>query len=171
MPWPVAVTLGALVAPPDAAAATAVLKEVRLPHRLLVILEGESLLNDASALLIYRLAVGAALARDGTNLGVASTLALVLLGSVVIGVLLAFLFGNIIGRFTDVPSSIIMQFIGAFGVWIIADRLHLSGVLAIVTFAVILSRRPPIQMPAVVRVPSYAVWETAWSFYSMRWPS
>jgi monovalent cation/hydrogen antiporter len=160
MPWAVAVTLGALVAPPDAAAATAVLKEVRLPHRLLVILEGESLLNDASALLIYRLAAGAALARDGTNLGVASTLALVLLGSVAIGVLLAFVFGNIIGRFSDVPSSIIMQFIGAFGVWIIADRLHLSGVLAIVTFAVILSRRPPIQMPAVVRVPSYAVWET-----------
>jgi CPA1 family monovalent cation:H+ antiporter len=159
MPWAVAVTLGALVAPPDAAA-TAVLKEVRLPHRLLVILEGESLLNDASALLIYRLAVGAALARDGTNLGVASTLALVLLGSVVIGVLLAFMFGNIIGRFSDVPSSIIMQFIGAFGVWIIADRLHLSGVLAIVSFALVLSRRPPIQMPAVVRVPSYAVWET-----------
>src|ERR1700687_443553 len=160
MPWAVAVTLGALVAPPDAAAATAVLKEVRLPHRVLVILEGESLLNDASALLIYRLAVGAALARDGTNLGVASTLVLVLLGSVAIGVLLAFVFGNIIGRFSDVPSSIIMQFIGAFGVWIIADRLHLSGVLAIVTFAVILSRRPPIRMPAVVRVPSYAVWET-----------
>jgi len=161
MPWATAVTLGALVAPPDAAAATAVLKEVKLPHRLLVILEGESLLNDASALLIYRLAAGAALARDATNLGVASTLALVLLGSVAIGVLLAFVFGNIIGRFSDVPSSIIMQFIGAFGVWIIADRLHLSGVLAIVTFAVTLSRRPPIQMPAEVRVPSYAVWETA----------
>src|ERR1700676_2659333 len=152
MSWPVAVTLGTLVAPPDAAAATAVLKEVRLPHRLLVILEGESLLNDASALLIYRLAVGAALSRDGTNLGVASTLALVLLGSVAIGVLLAFVFGNIIGRFSDVPSSIIMQFIGAFGVWIIADRLHLSGVLAIVTFAVILPLCPPIRTRAVVRV-------------------
>jgi monovalent cation/hydrogen antiporter len=126
-----------------------------------VILEGESLLNDASALLIYRLAVGAAVAHDGTNLGVGSTLVLVLLGSVAMGVLLAFVFGNIIGRFSDVPSSIIMQFIGTFGVWILADRLHLSGVLAIVTFAVVLSRRPPIQMPAAVRVPSYAVWETA----------
>ena len=62
MPWAVAVALGAIVAPPDAAAATAVLKQLRPPHRLLVILEGESLFNDASALLIYRLAVGAALA-------------------------------------------------------------------------------------------------------------
>ncbi|MGA2410663.1 MAG: cation:proton antiporter [Candidatus Binataceae bacterium] len=161
MPWAAAVTLGALVAPPDAAAATAVLKEVRLPHRLLVILEGESLLNDASALLIYRLAAGAALAREGTNLGVASILALVLFGSVAVGIASAYVFGNIIGRFSDVPSSIIMQFIGAFGVWILADHLQLSGVLAIVTFAVILSRRPPVQMPAAVRVPSYAVWETA----------
>ena len=60
MPWAAAIALGAIVAPPDAAAATAVLKQLRPPHRLLVILEGESLFNDASALLVYRLAVGAA---------------------------------------------------------------------------------------------------------------
>src|SRR4051812_27844473 len=59
MPWAAAVALGAVVAPPDAAAATAVLRQVPVPHRLLTVLEGESLLNDASALLIYRLAVGA----------------------------------------------------------------------------------------------------------------
>lgn len=57
MPWPVAIALGAIVAPPDAAAATAVMRQVKLPHRLLKILEGESLLNDASALLVYRLAI------------------------------------------------------------------------------------------------------------------
>src|ERR1700722_12708390 len=77
MPWAVAVTLGAWVAPPDAAAATAILKEIKLPNRLIVILEGESLLNDASALLIYRLAVGAAVAH-GAAIGVASTLTVVL---------------------------------------------------------------------------------------------
>ena len=59
MPWAAAIALGAIVAPPDAAAATTVLKQLRPPHRLLVILEGESLFNDASALLVYRLAVGA----------------------------------------------------------------------------------------------------------------
>ena len=59
MPWAAAIALGAVVAPPDAAAATAVLRQLRPPHRILTILEGESLLNDASALLIYRLAVGA----------------------------------------------------------------------------------------------------------------
>lgn len=58
LPWTAALALGAIVAPPDAAAATAVLKQLRPPIRLLVILEGESLFNDASALLIYRFAVG-----------------------------------------------------------------------------------------------------------------
>ena len=64
MPWAAAIALGAVVAPPDAAAATAVLRPLRPPHRLLTILEGESLLNDASALLIYRLAVGAVAANS-----------------------------------------------------------------------------------------------------------
>src|SRR5579862_6973005 len=160
MPWPVAVVLGAAVAPPDAAAATAVLKEVRLPHRVVAILEDESLLNDASALLIYRLAVAAAVAHTGSAITVASTLAFVLLGSVAIGALFAFAYGTVVSRVADVSSSIVMQFIGAFGAWIVADRLELSGVLVVVTFAVILSRRS-IRMPAAVRVPSYAVWELA----------
>jgi len=159
MPWAVAVTLGALVAPPDAAAATAILKEVNLPHRLMAILEGESLLNDASALLIYRLAVGAAMAH-GAPIGIASTLALVVGGSVVVGVCLAYVYGDIVGRFSDVPSSIVMQFIGAFGAWILADRLQLSGVLVIVSFAITLSYFARLRMPASIRVPSYAVWET-----------
>src|SRR5579862_9661424 len=161
MPWAVAIALGAAVAPPDAAAAIAVLKEVRLPHRLVAILEDESMLNDASALLIYRLAVGAAVAHEGNAIDVTSTLAFVLVGSVAIGTLFGFTFGNIVRRFSDVPSSIVMQFIGAFGIWILADRLGLSGVLAVVTSAVILSRRSSIQMPAAVRVPSYAVWSLA----------
>src|SRR6185295_9225268 len=58
LPWAAAIALGAIVAPPDAAAATTVLKALHPPHRLLTILEGESLFNDASALLIYRVAVG-----------------------------------------------------------------------------------------------------------------
>jgi Na+/H+ antiporter len=160
MPWAVAIALGAIVAPPDAAAATAVLKEVKLPHRLLVILEGESLLNDASALLIYRLAFAATFAHPSGVVATFSTLAFVLAGSVAMGILFAILVHNIIWRISDVPSSIIVQFIGTFGVWIVADHLNLSGILAIVTFAVVLSRHGPIRMPAAIRVPSYAVWET-----------
>ncbi|HVN29196.1 MAG TPA: cation:proton antiporter [Candidatus Binataceae bacterium] len=161
MPFAVCLTLGALVAPPDAAAASAVLGEINLPHRLLVVLEGESLLNDASALLIYRMAVAAALMNGGDKLHFASTLGLVLVGSIAFGIAMAFVFSELLARFPDAPSSIVIQFIGAFGVWILADRLGFSGVLAIVSFAIILSRRSGIRMPAAVRVPSYAVWETA----------
>ncbi len=159
MPWAAAIALGAAVAPPDAAAATAVLKEVKLPHRLVQILEDESLLNDASALLIYRLAVGAAIAHAGSALDVVSSLAFVLVASVALGIIFAYVFGGVVNRFSHVPSSIVMQFLGAFGIWLLADRLNLSGVLVIVAAAVVLSRRSPLQMPAAVRVPSFAVWE------------
>ena len=161
MPWAVAIVLGAAVAPPDASAAIAVLKEVRLPHRLVAILQDESMLNDASALLIYRLALGAAVAHSDNAIAVTSTLAFVLVGSVAIGTLFALTIGNIVRRFSDVPSSIVLQFIGAFGIWILANLLGLSGVLAVVTSAVILSRRSSIQMAPEVRVPSYAVWTLA----------
>src|SRR5437868_8633703 len=85
MPWGAAVALGAIVAPPDAVAATAVLRPLRPPHRLLTILEGESLLNDASALLIYRLAVGSVAAGSFSVASVAPTFLLGIGGSVVAG--------------------------------------------------------------------------------------
>ena len=91
MPWAPAIALGAVVAPPDAAAATAVLRQLRPPHRILTILEGESLLNDASALLIYRLAVGA-VAANGFSIGaVAPTFLFAVAGSVVVGPALGWL--------------------------------------------------------------------------------
>src|SRR4051812_13459800 len=83
VPWAPAIALGAIVAPPDAVAATAVLRPLRPPHRILTILEGESLLNDASSLLIYRLAVSAVVA-DGFSAGaLAPTFLLAIPGSLV----------------------------------------------------------------------------------------
>ena len=85
MPWPVAIALGAIVAPPDAAAATAVMRQVKLPHRLLKILEGESLLNDASALLVYRLAIMTALAGASRLRQLAPVFLLAVFGSLAAG--------------------------------------------------------------------------------------
>src|SRR6185369_16304676 len=81
MPWAAAIALGAIVAPPDAAAATAVLKQLRPPHQLLVVLEGESLFNDASALLIYRFAIAASVAGFVSTRSFAWTLVAVGAGS------------------------------------------------------------------------------------------
>ena len=160
LPWPAAIALGAVVAPPDAAAATAVLRQLRPPHRILTILEGESLLNDATALLIYRLAVGAAAANSFSVSAVAPTFLLAVVGSVVVGPLLAWLFLPLMARVEDVPTAIILQFATTFGVWIVADRIGLSGVLTMVCYAMTVARTAPEHTPARIRIPSYAVWET-----------
>lgn len=161
MPWGAAVALGAVVAPPDAAAATTVLKQLRPPHRLLVILEGESLFNDASALLVYRLAVGATAAGLLSGWSVLPTLLVVTLGSVVLGLVLARVTLAVNARIRDVATAVVVQFCGTFGVWMLAERLHLSGIITIVVFAMAASRRAPEVMPARIRIPSFAVWEVA----------
>ena len=88
MPWAACIAIGAIVAPPDAVAASAVMRRLNIPHRVVVILEGESLLNDATALLVYRLAVTATMGATFTGSGVA-ILSLAMLVSVVVGFLLA----------------------------------------------------------------------------------
>lgn len=160
MPWAPAIALGAVVAPPDAAAATSVLRQLRPPHRILTILEGESLLNDASALLIYRLAVGAVAAGSFSVSAVAPTFLLAVAGSVVAGPALAWLVLRLTIRVQHVPTVIILQFVSTFGVWIFADRVGLSGVLTMVCYAVAVARTAPETTSARIRIPSYAVWET-----------
>jgi monovalent cation/hydrogen antiporter len=160
MGWAPAVALGAIVAPPDAAAATAVLRPLKPPQRILTILEGESLLNDASALLIYRLAVGAVAAGGFSISTVAPTFLFAVAGSIVVGPLLARLTLLWADRVRDVPTAIILQFVTTFGVWLLADRIGLSGVLTTVCYAVTAARFAPERVPARIRIPSYAVWET-----------
>ncbi len=161
MPWSVAVALGAIVAPPDAAAASAVLRQLRLPHRVLVIVEGESLFNDAGALLVYRLAVVTAMSGHFAGWSAAPALALAAAGSVVLGALLARLLPMILNRVNDAPTSVVVQFVTTFAVWIAAERLRLSGIITVVVFAILVARRSPVQMPARLRIPSYAVWDVA----------
>ena len=161
MPWGAAIALGAIVAPPDAAAATAVLKQLRPPHRLLVILEGESLFNDASALLIYRLAVGATVGGAVVGWNVIPMLLVVTVGSIVLGVILGRLTLRLTARITDVATAVIVQFGSTFAVWILAERLHLSGILTMVVYAMTAARSAADVIPARIRIPSYAVWEVA----------
>jgi Na+/H+ antiporter len=161
MPWAPAIALGAVVAPPDAAAATTVLRQLNLPQRILTVLEGESLLNDASALLIYRLAVGAVAAQNFSIGAVAPTFLFAVAGSIVAGPVLGWLSLRLTDRVEDVPTAIILQFVFTFGVWILADRIGLSGVLTMVCYAIAVARTAPARTAARIRIPSYAVWETA----------
>jgi monovalent cation/hydrogen antiporter len=160
LPWPAAIALGAIVAPPDAVAATAVLRPLHPPHRILTILEGESLLNDATALLIYRLAVGAVAAGSFSVQAVAPTFLLGVLGSIAAGPALGWLMQRLMNRVQHVPTAIILQFVGTFTVWLLAEQAGLSGVLTTVCFAMTLARKAPAQIPARIRIPTNAVWAT-----------
>jgi monovalent cation/hydrogen antiporter len=161
LPWAAAVAMGAVVAPPDAAAASAVLRQVRIPHRLQLILEGESLLNDATALLVLRLAISTAAVGLFSPADVAPTFLIGVAGSLIAGPILARLFLHLTERVRDTPSAIVLQFVATFGIWIVAERIGLSGVLTIVSYALTISRHASDRTPAEQRLPAYAVWETA----------
>jgi Na+/H+ antiporter len=160
MPWGAAIALGALLAPPDAVAALAVMKQVEPPHRVRTVLEGESLLNDASSLLAYKLAVSS-VAVGGFSAGEATpAFALVAFGSVTVGWCLAKVVARLLHRVEDAAIATVLQFVATFGIWLLAERLHLSGVITIVTFGLTAARAPTSSMPTAVRVSSFATWET-----------
>ncbi|GGR24129.1 cation:proton antiporter [Deinococcus ruber] len=157
LPWAAVIALGALLAPPDAVAALAVLQQVRPPHRIRKVLEGESLLNDASALLIYTLAVGTVASGHFSVGGALPTFALVLVGSVVVGWLLSKVSGPLIRRIQDAPTSVILQFGTTFGVWLLAEQLRLSAVITMVVFGLAAGQGPA--LPARLRVATFPIWE------------
>ncbi|KAB7787228.1 cation:proton antiporter [Methylorubrum populi] len=161
MPLAAAIVLGAVVAPPDAVAALSVLGHVSLPHRLATILRGESLLNDAASLLIYRLGVAAAVTGHFSVSEVAPAFAIGVVGSLVAGPLAALVYLRILRRVEEPVSVIVLQFAAAFGLWIAAEAMELSGVLTVVSFAITVARRAPGQTSPRLRVISNAVWETA----------
>jgi Na+/H+ antiporter len=160
MPWAAAIALGAIVAPPDAVAATAVLRPLRPPHRILTILEGESLLNDATSLLIYRLAVGAVAADSFSAATVAPTFLFAVGGSLILGPALGWLTLRWTERVQHVPTAIILQFVTTFAVWMVAEHVGLSGVLTTVCYAMMVARTAPQTIAAATRLPTYAVWDT-----------
>jgi CPA1 family monovalent cation:H+ antiporter len=160
LPITAAIALGAIVAPSDAAAAAAVLGQFRPPRRILAVLQGESLLNDATALLIYRMAVAAAVGTLALKSDAPLAVALAF-GSVVAGYLLGRLYVLLTAPVHDAPSNTVLQFVGTFGVWLLAERVGLSAIITMVAYAMTLAQIGPRRMPARNRVSAYSVWETA----------
>jgi Na+/H+ antiporter len=159
MPLAVAVALGAIVAPTDAIAASVVLRQMAPPHRLITLLEGEGLFNDATALLIYRVALATAAAHAFQPRVLGFAFVAGVLGGIVLGIVLAKVSLYLSAKVEHLPSKIITQFIGTFAVWIIADRLGVSPVLTLVAYAITIARYAPARSSARERLPSYAVWE------------
>ncbi|MEV8518878.1 sodium:proton antiporter [Dyella marensis] len=161
MPWAAAVALGALLAPPDAVAATTILRKLPVPLRMRMVLEGESLLNDASALLIYKVAVGAVVAGEFHAADAVPMFVLVVFGSAIFGLALTWPISRIMRHFEEAPSAVIFQFGLTFGIWLLSERLRLSPIVAVVTFALAMSRLSTRPMQTHIRTSSFPIWETA----------
>ena len=159
VPWAAAIALGAIVAPPDAAAATAVLRQVGIPNRLLQILEGESLFNDASALLIFAVAVRLVEDGDAELTTLVPTYAASVVGSILAGIALNWVARRLLRLGQDAPASIVLQFTTTYGVWVLAEYLELSPILTMVSYGMAIARFGGRTDP-VLRIKSYAVWDT-----------
>ena len=155
-----AIALGAIVAPPDAAAAAAVLAEFDLPRRAMAILQGESLLNDAVALLAFGIAVSAAMIPGASLAPLVPPLLIAVPGGILVGIMVGVLATRLMQSVAGTLSAIIAQFLLTYGTWILAAHLNFSPILAVVALAAVASREMPKRTSARDRINSNAVWST-----------
>ena len=168
VPFAVAFALGAIVAPPDAVAATAVARRIGLPRRIVTILEGESLVNDATALVSLRTAIAAfplAAAVGGHTSEVSmGSVVLDFTRAVVLGVGFGILVGVVIAyvrrKVTESAIDTSISFIVPYLAYLPAERLHGSGVLAVVVAGLLLGHKSPIVQNASSRVSERINWST-----------
>jgi CPA1 family monovalent cation:H+ antiporter len=156
--WAVAFAFGAIVAPPDAVAATAIFRRLGVPPRIVTILEGESLVNDATALIAYRFATAAALTGTFSLVAAGAQFVLVAAGGILIGIIV----GNALiyawRRITDPTLEIVISLLAPFAAYLPADALHVSGVLAVVTAGIVAARQAARVVSPNGRLTGSGVW-------------
>lgn len=161
MSWPLSFILGAILASTDAVAALSITKSLKLSRTTTTILEGESLLNDASALVAYRFAL-AALTGTAFVLWKASLSFLILLiGGFVIGLVIARILAFILKAIkTNAIAVLSLILLAPFVTYLVAERFHSSGVIAVVTLGFSLSRLSAAKFPEKIKMQSETIWET-----------
>ena len=160
LPWAVAIALGAIVAPPDEIAATAITARLAVPRRIVTILEGESLLNDATALTIYGIAIAVAVGGSFRPSSGALTFAGALVGGSAIGLAVGFVLGQVRQRIEDTPVEITISLLTPYAAFLPAQLLGASGVIATVVAGLYLGRRASHMAGPDTRLTGRAVWET-----------
>ena len=153
--------LGAIVSPPDAVAATAIIRNKRMPARIVNVLKGESLINDATGLVLYQFAVAAVLTGD-FSLPAASLhfLWMVVVG-VSIGAMLGMAFIHAFSYIRECSVEILSTFVVAYAAYMLGEAMETSGVLAVVTAGLVVGWHAPEKFPSSFRLPAEAVWEMA----------
>jgi CPA1 family monovalent cation:H+ antiporter len=157
--WAVAFALGAIVSPTDPVAATAIARQLGAPRRLVNLIEGESLINDSSALIAYRVAVAAAVGASFSLFDATVDFVVAVAGGVAIGLAVGAAIAEVRRRLDDVPVEITISIFSGFAAYLPAEGLGVSGVLAAVTTGIYLGWLAPQISTAQMRIQGFAVWE------------
>ena len=159
--WKTGFLLGAILAPTDAIAAASIAKRVGLPGRITDVLEGESLINDASGLLALEFALALIMSGEtpSASIGVLRLLYLVLAG-ILVGLVVAWTVHWLELHIDDAPIELTVGLLSAYTAYILAEKIHASGVLAVVTAGFYLSRKSATFFSPPVRLQAYALWDT-----------
>lgn len=158
--WPMAFLIGAIVSPPDAVAATSLTKGLGLNPKLLTILEGESLVNDASGLIAYKYALTAIMAGNFVLWQAGLNFLLVVAAGIAIGLAIGYILYIIHKRFVcDPVIEVTLTFLTPFASYLLAEQFHFSGVIAVVTTGLYLSFQSGRIFSHESRIMAYAVWE------------
>lgn len=158
LPWAAAFVLGAIISPTDAVAATSIAQRLGIPRRIVTIIEGESLVNDASGLVVYQFAIATvvtgtfSLANAGLQFVVNSV------GGILIGLAIGLMLTQVHRFLNNPPLEITITLLTPFAAYLLADGLHVSGVLATVTAGLYLAWRAPVLFSADTRQQALAVW-------------
>jgi CPA1 family monovalent cation:H+ antiporter len=158
LPLPVGFVLGAIISPPDAIAATAMAERLCVPRRVVTILEGESLVNDATALVAYQFAVAAATTGVFSVAEAGGRFVVVAVGGILTGLLVGWVAAGLHNHLDDPPVEVTMSLLTPFVAYLAAERLHLSGVLAVVTAGLFLGWRAPEITSSQTRLQSDPFW-------------
>lgn len=159
MTWAVAFALGAIVSPTDPVAATAIMRRVGAPRRIVNMVEGESLFNDASALVAYRVAVAAAVGGSFSLLDASLEFVSAAAGGVAIGIAVGYVVAAIRRRLEDPTTEITISLFTGYAAYLPASELGLSGVLAAVTAGIYLGWRASELISPATRLQAFGTWE------------
>ena len=160
LPWGACLALGAIVSPPDAVAARAVLNRVTLPRRLQALLEGESLLNDATGLVLFRFAVVATLSGSFDAGAAIGSFALLVLGGLAIGAAIGAAWVLALRRMADQTLIVATATLLCWAAYLAGEALHVSGVIATVAAGLVFGWYQHVILPARVRLQGSAFWQT-----------
>jgi CPA1 family monovalent cation:H+ antiporter len=160
LPWAACFALGAIVAPTDPVAATTIARRMGVPRRIVNVLEGESLVNDATALVAYRIAVGAIGGGAFSLLDAGFEFVAGAAGGAAIGLVVARVIAEVRRRLDDPPVEITVSLLTGYAAYVPADAIGASGVIAAVTAGVALGWWAPGIATPLVRQQGFAMWTT-----------